>query len=241
MVGQWREGRGGSFGCVAQINDFRSTVGQNRRSGRKKNLIRVLARLAVVLRIVGLRNKMTALSVATCRRRKWEQPSILLAPGWHLGPLPGGRPVRTLAYQRCLRQAALSTTWPEMRLCLICHLGSRHVSGQLSSPWCRSIPQTVERQSLGHPSSKRNRLCSTPCLLASPFVPVSCPALGLPLRPSAGLSLARVSPSQPTPIPAIARSGATDQGSAHPDCNTARLRYDIEENSQRQEPEGPRG
>lgn len=71
MVGQWREGRCGSFACVAQINDLRSTFGQNRRSGRKKNLVRMWARLAMVLRIVGRRTKMTALSVATCRGRKW--------------------------------------------------------------------------------------------------------------------------------------------------------------------------
>ena len=125
--------------------------------------------------------------------------------------------------------------------CLIRNLVSRHVSGHLPSPWCSSFPRTVEQQSLGHPSSERNRLCSTPSLLASPLVPCFRPPKGLRLRPPAGLALARLSAGQPTPIPAIARSGATDQGSAHPDCNAARLRYDIEENSQHQEPGGPRG
>ena len=47
---------------------------------------------------------------------------------------------------------------------LICNLVSRHVSGQIPSPWYGSISLTVERQSLGHPSSKRNRHFSIPCL-----------------------------------------------------------------------------
>ena len=77
---------------------------------------------------------------------------------------------------------------PLMCSCVICHLVSRHVSGPPPAPCYGSLPNTAERQSLGHPSWNRNGLWSTPLsprLIACPGFPAAPRDYGCPAqRPS---------------------------------------------------------